>query len=284
MDDKKNVFDDNNDLTVIDNIRDVDDLSTMRQNFNTIVHCKKGRILVEVGGNNEVKVKPGQLLLIPEGKLVQPMMVSTDVEASAVLISDRMLKSILNNQINIWNKAMYMKEIYVVDKTDWIDGLGEYTRCIFKANVLPLLYHEITTAFLRMLLLMICEELMKHDTMSLKDDYSTIHDKEIFNQFLQLLAKQNQKRQRVSFYANSLNITSKYLSSVCKRVSGKSPIRWIIDSVMQDCYRLLSETDLSVKEISNQLGFPNSSFFGQYFREQAGVTPMEYRIEHKRMA
>ena len=284
MDDKKNVFDDNNDLTVIDNIRDVDDLSTMRQNFNTIVHCKKGRILVEVGGNNEVKVKPGQLLLIPEGKLVQPMMVSTDVEASAVLISDRMLKSILNNQINIWNKAMYMKEIYVVDKTDWIDGLGEYTRCIFKANVLPLLYHEITTAFLRMLLLMICEELMKHDTMSLKDDYSTIHDKEIFNQFLQLLAKQNKKRQRVSFYANSLNITSKYLSSVCKRVSGKSPIRWIIDSVMQDCYRLLSETDLSVKEISNQLGFPNSSFFGQYFREQAGVTPMEYRIEHKRMA
>ena len=88
----------------------------------------------------------------------------------------------------------------------------------------------------------------------------------------------------MSFYANSLNITSKYLSSVCKRVSGKSPIRWIIDSVMQDCYRLLSETDLSVKEISNQLGFPNSSFFGQYFREQAGVTPMEYRIEHKRMA
>jgi AraC-like DNA-binding protein len=53
---------------------------------------------------------------------------------------------------------------------------------------------------------------------------------------------------------------------------------------MQDCYRLLSETDLTVKEISNRLGFPNSSFFGQYFREQAGVTPMEYRIEHKRLA
>lgn len=282
MTDRKKVFN-NNDLKVIDNIRDVEDLSTMRQNFNTIVHCKRGRILVEVGGNNEVKVKPGQLLLIPEGKLVQPMMVSTDVEASAVLISDRMLKSILSNQINIWNKAMYMKEIYVVDKADWIDGLGEYTRCIFKEDMLPLLYHEITSAFLRMLLLMICEELMKHDTMSLNDDPSTIHDKEIFNQFLQLLAKQSQKRQRVSYYANGLNITSKYLSSVCKRVSGKSPIRWIIDSVMQDCYRLLSETDLTVKEISNRLGFPNSSFFGQYFREQAGVTPMEYRLEHKRM-
>ena len=46
---------------------------------------------------------------------------------------------------------------------------------------------------------------------------------------------------------------------------------------------LLKDTDLSVKEISNRLGFPNSSFFGQYFREQAGMTPMAYRIEHKKM-
>jgi transcriptional regulator GlxA family with amidase domain len=50
---------------------------------------------------------------------------------------------------------------------------------------------------------------------------------------------------------------------------------------MQDCYALLKGTDLSIKEISNRMGFPNSSFFGQYFREQAGMTPMEYRTEHK---
>jgi AraC-like DNA-binding protein len=64
-------------------------------------------------------------------------------------------------------------------------------------------------------------------------------------------------------------------------VSGKNPMRWITEYVMQDCYALLKSTDLSIKEISNRLGFPNSSFFGQYFREQAGMTPMEYRTEHK---
>lgn len=46
---------------------------------------------------------------------------------------------------------------------------------------------------------------------------------------------------------------------------------------------LLKDTDLSVKEISNRLGFPNSSFFGQYFREQTGVTPVEYRVKQKNM-
>ena len=78
-----------------------------------------------------------------------------------------------------------------------------------------------------------------------------------------------------------MNIVPKYLYTVCKKGSGKNPKRLITEYVMQDCYALLKSTDLSIKEISNRMGFPNSSFFGQYFREQAGMTPMEYRTEHK---
>ena len=116
--------------------------------------------------------------------------------------------------------------------------------------------------------------------MQIVEDVSTTHEKEIFNQFLQLLSRQEHKHQRVSFYAEKMNITAKYLSLVIKRVSGKSPMRWITESVMEDCYTMLSGTDLSVKEIAYRLGFPNASFFGQYFREQAGMTPMEYRVKY----
>lgn len=271
-------------ILVINNLREVENLSQIRLTYHTLVYCRGGRILVEVGGSNQVNVKPGQLLLIPQGKLVQPMLVSTDIEAKALLVSDRMLKSILGYQINIWNKATYMKEIYVLEKAEWLVGLQGYSGIIFRSEQRPQLFHEIVTSFLRTMLLMVCEELLKHETMIAGDDLSTTHDKEIFNQFLQLLSQQKQKRQRVVYYASLLNISPKYLSTICKRVSGKSSMRWIIDSVMQDCYTLLKETDLSVKEISNELGFPNASFFGQYFREQAGSTPIEYRSEHKRIA
>ncbi|MBP3843691.1 MAG: AraC family transcriptional regulator [Prevotella sp.] len=266
----------------VDSLRNAKDLPSLRATYNTLVHCRGGRILVEVGGKQQVKVHPGQLLLIPAGKLVDPMLVSTDVEASALLVSDRILKSVLGNQINIWNKAMYMKEIYVIECSNWLTGIQDYTRSVFHKEQTPVLLHEIIVSFLRTLLLMVCEELLGHDDMSLVDDSSTIHDKEIFNQFLQLLSRQEQKRKRVSFYANQLNITPKYLSSVAKKVSGKNPMRWITESTMQDCYSLLTETDMSIKEISNKLGFPNSSFFSQYFREQAKVTPLEYRFDHKR--
>ena len=271
------------DVLFLDNIREIANLSKMRKEYNTIIHCQGGRILVEIGGNQQVKIRPGQMLLIPAGKLVQPLMISTDVNASVLLISDKTLKSALGNQLSIWNKAMYMKEIYVVEEAGWVEAMESYARTIFKTGSLPVLFREILSSFLRMMLLMICEELMQHDDMTSLNDASTTHDKEVFNEFLQLLSQQNQKRQRVSYYADKMNISPKYLSSICKKVSGKNPMRWITENAMQDCYSLLKDTDLSVKEISNRLGFPNPSFFGQYFREQAGVTPMEYRIEHKRI-
>ncbi len=267
----------------IDNLRSATEFPSMRMSYNSIVYCKTGRIVVEMGGSQQVKVAPGQLLLIPTGKIVEPLLVSTDAEATALLISDRVLKSVLGNQINIWNKAMYMREIYVVGGHDWIEGMQQYTRSVFKIEKMPLLSREIMVSFLRTMLLMVCEELLSHDDMTLENDLSSIHDKEIFNQFLQLLSQQEQKRQRVAYYADLLHISPKYLSSVSKKVSGKNPMRWITESTMQDCYSLLKETDMSIKEISNKLGFPNSSFFSQYFREQANVTPLEYRMEHKRV-
>lgn len=267
----------------VDNLREVENLSTLRMEYNTITYCRGGRILVEVGGNNQVKVGAGQLLLIPTGKLVQPMLISTDVKAGALMVSERLLKSVLGNQVNIWNKAMYMKEIYVIEEAGWLSGLQSYAQTIFKGNSTPVLFREMVVSFLRTMVLLVCEELLHHEDMASADDVSTTHDKELFNRFLQLLSEQEQKRQRVTYYAEQLNITSKYLSAISKKVSGKSPMRWITESVMQDCYSLLRDSDLTVKEISNRLGFPNSSFFGQYFREEAGVTPVEYRNDHKRI-
>ena len=38
----------------------------------------------------------------------------------------------------------------------------------------------------------------------------------------------------------------------------------------------------SIKEIANELDFPNTSFFGKYVREHLGQTPMEYRRKYRK--
>jgi AraC-like DNA-binding protein len=266
----------------LDSLKEVERLSTdasVKMEYNAIVHCRRGVVQLEIGGKEQVRVQAGKLLLVPTHKLLQPMMVSTDVDVAILLISDRVLKRVLGPQMEIWNRAMYLKETYVIDGRRWTEALKSYSRGVFRGEELQL-FNDIVLAFLRVLLLIICEELLHTERLPQFNHISTDRDKTLFQQFLYLISHEQQKRQQVNYYAEKLFITPKYLSTVCRKVSGRSPIRWITDSVMEDSYQLLRTTDLTVKEISNKLGFPNSSFFGQYFREHAGTTPIEYRTKN----
>jgi len=183
--------------------------------------------------------------------------------------------------VNIWNRAMYLNETYIVDARRWSDVLHLQSDNVFRSGDFAL-KSEFVLSFLRELLLIVCEELLRLQSVDESSgEQSTEREKQLFNQFLGMLQHEQQKRQQVSYYAEHLSITPKYLSTLCRNVSGKSPMKWITDSVMEDCYQLLRDTDITVKEISNRLGFPNSSFFGQYFREQAGMTPIEYRTKYR---
>ena len=103
----------------LDSLNEVETLSTLspvKMDYNAIVHCRRGRVLLELGGNQQVKVTAGQMLLVPAQKLMHPMMVSTDVDAGVLLVSDSVLKSVLGTQIDIWNRAMYLHETGIVPR------------------------------------------------------------------------------------------------------------------------------------------------------------------------
>lgn len=269
----------NDDVLYMENVVQMAKAQSASSPYHAIVFCLGGKMLVEMGAQENVKVGAGQLLLIPSQKKVYPIMYSTDLKASALFISDRTLKNALGGQMDIWNKAMYMKEVYVINHQDWMDGMKFYVNSIFGERDIQL-RDEIILSFLRTMLLMICEEFIEHEGTMHSADASTMRDKDIFGNFLALITSEQYKRRQVSYYADKLCLTPKYLSIVCHRVSGKSPMQWITESTMEDCYAMLRETNKTVKEISDSLGFPNSSFFGQFFRRQAGMTPLEYRAKY----
>jgi len=254
-----------------------------RLDYNILVHCLAGRVELEVSGDGSKKVSAhdGQVLLFPTNKLLKPMMVSTDVKVSILLVSDKVLHRVLGPQIDIWNRAMFLNETYVIDGGTWINGVHGYAEAVFSCGGMepPIhMFPDIVFSFLRTLFLMVCEALVRQIGSNVSLGVVSPHgERYIFDRFLTQLSKEHNKRQPVSYYASVLHITPKYLSTVCKHVSGKSPSRWITERVMDDIYEQLRNTSLSVKEISHKLGFPNSSFFGQYFREEAGMTPLAYR-------
>jgi len=72
-----------------------------------------------------------------------------------------------------------------------------------------------------------------------------------------------------------------YLSHAFKREYGVSPINYLISRRIDESKYLLAETDLSMSQIAQLLGFSSLSYFSQVFRKAHGSSPMEFRQNSK---
>ena len=110
---------------------------------------------------------------------------------------------------------------------------------------------------------------------------SPIHNRaeEYFRQFTELLGEHYKHERSVGFYARQLCITPKYLTTLIKRISGKSVSDWFDNYVILEAKTLLKYSNMSVQEIAYYLNFPNQSFFGSYFKRNAGMSPSQYKAK-----
>lgn len=99
----------------------------------------------------------------------------------------------------------------------------------------------------------------------------------IFDQFMQLIAREYVIHRDVKWYADEMKMSPKYLSEIVKEVSGRPAGQWITSFVITDVKALLRNSDLSIKEIAVEMNFPNQSFLGKYFKNATGQSPVEYR-------
>ena len=82
--------------------------------------------------------------------------------------------------------------------------------------------------------------------------------------------------------AEEAHMNKYYLSHTFKREYGDSPINYMISRRINESKYLLAETDLSMSQIAQLLGFSSPSYFSQVFRRTHSVSPLEYRQFTKR--
>lgn len=102
---------------------------------------------------------------------------------------------------------------------------------------------------------------------------------EYFTQFTRLLSEHYKQERSVGFYARQLCITPKYLTTLIKRISGRSVSEWIDNYVILEAKTLLKYSTMSIQEIAYYLNFPNQSFFGSYFKRITGMSPSQYKAK-----
>lgn len=109
------------------------------------------------------------------------------------------------------------------------------------------------------------------------------HSDALFRLFRKLLAENYRKEHELQFYADSLHISQTYLSRVIRQISGKTVNNYIAEALYTDARRLLVFTDLTVKEIAEQLGFSDQSSFGKFFKKKSETSPANFRDEYKKL-
>lgn len=99
----------------------------------------------------------------------------------------------------------------------------------------------------------------------------------ILNQFHSLINNHYTTEHHPKYYAERLSLTPNYLNTICKANLGKTAGDMIRERLILEAKRLLVNSDLSVSEIAYQLNFEDNSYFTKFFKNQAQITPIEFR-------
>ncbi len=100
---------------------------------------------------------------------------------------------------------------------------------------------------------------------------------QLYNEFLNAVAQHYHTNSDVAYYADCLNVSSRYLAQVTRRISGKAPKTLIDDYLLKEIACQLTTTAKTVQEIAYDFGFSSQAHFAKFFKKQMGKTPSEYR-------
>jgi AraC-like DNA-binding protein len=95
--------------------------------------------------------------------------------------------------------------------------------------------------------------------------------------FENLVKNTKNKRQKIAFYADKLNISSVYLSDCIKKITGHPPKKVITEYLIMEAKAQLEKTNDTIEKVAFDLGFNESSNFVLFFKKNVGVSPSKYR-------
>jgi AraC-like DNA-binding protein len=249
-----------------------------RMNFILMALCRKGKATYSID-TREQSVLPGDLLFISERHIVDNYMPSDDFECLCIMLSTQFYHGFVQNVKNVSSLLLFSMNNPVVHLTPQeIQTYDNYFHTIRRKMADGA--HHYRTELVRALLLAMFYDMSGviyriEQSSAKKQSRSDV----LFARFIALLQENFRKERRVGWYAQQLNITAKYLSEVVKSVSKRTPNEWIDSYVVLEIRVLLKNSPKTIKEITDELNFPNQSVLGKYFKEHVGLSPSEYRKE-----
>jgi len=239
-----------------------------------VVLCQQGNGYGAVN-LHPIHLQKNSLLIALPSQIVESKKVDEDFKGTFMVFSERFL-----SRINIGDAYLFLRNVQI----NPVYQLDEKTASVFR-SLTDLSYNLILSSenspgteeifgLIARLFYLLSSRIIN---LSSTEKETGQRQGEVMMQFLQLLNLHYKEHREVGFYADKMNITAKYMTTLVGKASGKSALKWIEDYVILEAKAQLSSTVNTIQQIAFDLNFPSQSLFGRYFKRAVGMSPSDYR-------
>lgn len=249
-----------------------------RSNVIVALFCRKGRAQGRVN-TITYDIEPNSFFILLPNQIGELIAMSDDFDATYIIMSEHFTESLnIANTFSVRN-AVAAQPSKLLDRR-MVNALENYLQLC--RNLIPVYSNPHRLEILRLITRAFFLGLgyFLHEQYAARGAKS--RGEEIAEAFILLVERHYRRHRDMAFYAEAMGLTSKHISTVVKRVSGRSAVEWIEKYVMLDAATQLLSTERTIKQIAYELNFPTQSAFGKYFVRVMGLSPAAYREKERR--
>lgn len=266
------------DIVVIKSVKSIPTSNPCKLEMMIVIYCANGSAQFCIN-NSFHRIEKGNIMICLPNSLIADVNASEDIDLKIIGLSSKALFRSLDLSKNFWNIVLYASSNPVIKLNSEMQTLTnkfhnllqlkqESKKGLFHKEIMRSLFQF---AFYELAeVIASCSDNIKYNGVIRQGDL-------LFKRFLELLAENGGMERSVSAYAEKLCITPKYLSALSKKVSGRTALSWIHQFTIDAIIKRLRYSNMTIKEISDAMNFPNISFFGKFVKSQTGMSPSEYK-------
>ena len=222
----------------------------------------------------EKHLKAGTLVFIGPGTIISPVSFSPDLEVLGMVLFASFPMPFASGQMPSAFIGQ-MRDFQLQASSDDIQIASLIIHTIWQL-IQSDDYHRPTVGSLVAALMNHYDALYARQTE--RQEASLSREQTIFDRFLYLVNRHAADEHKISFYAERMCLTERYLGTIVRQASGVTAKEWIDRALITRIKVELHHTGKSVAQISEEMHFPNPSFFSKYFHRLTGMTPLEFRV------
>ncbi|MCC9043403.1 helix-turn-helix domain-containing protein [Myroides sp. M-43] len=255
--------------------------SRTRKRFYSMVLVTKGEV-IETIGHKEYKFGEQMMYFVSDNQLHQIKTWTEDLEGIMCLFDSDYFLLCIKHQIKLnsipffqMDKAPYVqlgeREVEMMSHLFWKLNQEQCQKETFNDDLLVRMFLNI--------ILIEAERIYNKQVTA--TPFVLSRQEQLVAKYQLLVTQRAIELKQVSQYAELLNVHPHYLNDLVKEISNQPASYFIHKYLIEESKSRLIQTNATVSQIALDLNFKEESYFGRFFKKKTGLTPIQYRKQHK---